>query len=97
MDGFEAREHAAEARFVLEQDRRFRDRMARVRKLGAWASRLIATRPDESARYEDALARLAISEAEDGTIVDRVRDDLEAAGLAMSEGVIGAVLSGDKP
>ena len=93
MDGFKAREHAAEARFAHEQDQQFMNRMKRVRNLAFWASQLMSASAEASLRYEDVLVQLAISKVDDGMIISRVRSDLEEVGIEASQVAVNAVLN----
>lgn len=84
MGGFEARERAAEAFFAHDLEEAFLARIAKIRSLGDWANHAMAASPGNAAHYQDILHRIALCTADDHIIVERVRDDLAAAGVFMT-------------
>jgi hypothetical protein len=81
MEGFEARERAAEAFFAHDLEEEFLTRIARIRSLGDWANQAMAASPGKAAHYQDILHRIALCTGDDRIIVERVREDLAAAGV----------------
>ena len=93
MDGFAAREHAAEAFFVQDFDNQFVTRRRRVEHLGAWAAKAMNVPTDAAKRYRDLLYRIAISSFDDHVLIDRVRGDLAAAGVKVTRQRVGEILN----
>jgi hypothetical protein len=92
MNTFNDREAAAEALYIHETEAAAADRIRRIRQLGHWACKLMQIAPDDEARYLDLLYRLATSKAGDQIIVDRVSDDISAAGVSISKTRVNEVL-----
>jgi len=84
MEGFEARERAAEAFFAHDLEEAFLARISRVRSLGDWANHAMAASPGNAAHYQDILHRIALCTADDRIIIERLRDDLAAAGVFLT-------------
>ena len=93
MDGFAAREHAAEAFFVQDLEDQFVTRRNRVEHLGAWAVQAMNVPTDAAKPYQDLLYRIAISSADDHVLIDRVRGDLAAAGVTVTRQRVGEILN----
>ncbi len=93
MKDFDARERAAEAVFAHGLEEQFRARMTRVKALAAWASRTIGASPEDTVNYQDVLYRIAVATADDRLLVERVRDDLAAAGTSTTVQHVGDVLA----
>ncbi len=84
MSLFESRERAFEAKFVQEEDLRFRACARRNRKLAAWAAERIALGADELAAYEQFILQAGTFYGDQG-VRERLLHDLEKAGKPISE------------
>ncbi len=92
MSAFEEREAAAEARYVHQLEADAADRFKRIRALGQWACGLMEVSSEEEVRYLDLLYRLGLSTQDDLLIVERVRDDIAAAGISISTARVNEML-----
>lgn len=84
MDAFKKREAAAEAHYIHQLEVAAADRFKRIRALGHWACGLTKVSSAEEILYLDLLYRLSVSTHDDRIIVERVRDDIAAAGVSVS-------------
>ncbi|MDP2354695.1 MAG: ATPase inhibitor subunit zeta [Beijerinckiaceae bacterium] len=83
MSLFESRTRAFEAKFVHDEDVRFRARARRNRKLAAWAAERMSLSGDERAAYELFIIQLGVFYGDQG-VRERLLHDLEKAGKPIS-------------
>lgn len=80
---FDARERAAERRFVLEEEARFHARNRRNRLLAVWACERMGLTGPAADGYVAAFTACAVV-ASDETLIARLRGDLAAAGIGVT-------------
>lgn len=85
---FEERERAAEMLFVRGEEARFRLHAQGVRSLAAYAAQVLGTDQRSAEAYGEELMASVIQGTKDDALVDRVRADLEANGVAIDHGVL---------
>ena len=86
MRSFEDREKGFEAEFKRNQDLQFRVTARRNRLFGLWAAgRLGIAAGDEAEAYARAVVDADFEKPGDSDVIEKVRNDLAAKGLEMSE------------
>lgn len=83
MSGLNDREKAFENKFAHDQELRFKAEARRNKLLGLWVAGLIGKEDAEAYAKEVVVADLA--EAGDEDVFRKVRADLDAAGLSISD------------
>lgn len=92
MTTFDERERAFEQMFAHDEEMRFRALARRNKLLGAWACERLGLSDEAAAHYLEAFVRSAVGRQDDAGLIETVRADLAAEGVAASEAEIGAVL-----
>ena len=90
MTTFDRREEAFENLFVHDQEMQFKAESLRNKKLAAWAALLMAKAGQDAAAYEQTIVAFAVEHGGDQAMVERVRQDLDNAGVPASEAQIRA-------
>lgn len=86
MKSFEDRQKGFEAEFKRSQDLQFRVTARRNRLFGLWAaSRLGISVGDEAEAYARTVVDADFEKPGDSDVVEKVRSDLAAKGIEMSE------------
>ena len=85
---FEERERAAEMLFVRTEEARFRVHAQGVQSLAAYAAQVLGVDHFSALAYAEELMASVIQGTKDDALVDRVRADLEANGVAIDHGVL---------
>jgi hypothetical protein len=86
MKSFEDRQKAFEAEFKRSQDLQFRVTARRNRLFGLWAAgRLGIGAGDEAEAYARTVVDADFEKPGDSDVVEKVRSDLAAKGIEMSE------------
>jgi hypothetical protein len=81
MTLFDERERAFENLFVLEEERRFYERVRRNQLFARWAAEQLNLRGVEYRAYIGSLIAGAIRSDPDAVLIDQVRTDLLAGGV----------------
>lgn len=88
MTTFDERADAFEKKFAHDQDLQFKATARRNKMLGQWAAaKLGKTGPDAEA-YAKSVLMADFEEAGDDDVLRKVRGDLQAAGLAVTDAEI---------
>ena len=85
MAQFDDREHAFEARFAHDAERRFKALWQRDKMLGEWAAQLMGRTGDSIESYARDVAKSDLKAPGDADVFRKVRDDLTAAGVEISD------------
>ena len=92
MTSMKDREEGFERKFAMDEELRFKATARRNRMLGMWAAEKLGKTGDEADAYAKEVVIADFQEAGDDDVVRKVRGDLEAAGLAISEQQIRSVM-----
>lgn len=85
MTTFDDREKAYEAKFAHDADLKFKAEARRNNLLGAWAAERMGMSGDEVAAYQKEVRRSDLEEAGDDDVFRKVKGDLEAKGIDISD------------
>ncbi|MBJ3778320.1 DUF1476 domain-containing protein [Acuticoccus mangrovi] len=85
MTQFEDRERAYEARFAHDEELKFKAMARRNRLLGLWAAEKLGRAGDAAEAYAKEVVRADFNEPGDEDVFRKVRGDLGAAGVAVSD------------
>lgn len=85
MTAFEDRERAAEKKFVLEAEEEFKAEARRDKKLAFWAAELMGKNEADAENYVQQLIAADMEEPGDEDVFRKLRDDLKAAGVEMTD------------
>jgi len=85
---FDERENLAEKKFVLAADQEFKAEARRNKKLAQWAAELMGKTGDESDKYVTEVILADMEEAGDDDVFRKLRKDIDASGLELSDVVI---------
>ncbi len=86
MTTFDDRKNAAEKQFALDEDLRFKATARRNKLLGLWAAEQLGKSGEEAAAYAKSVIMADFEEAGDDDVLRKVKGDLGAGGLALSDG-----------
>lgn len=82
---FEDRENHAETAFVMDAAKEFKSEAKRNKMLGEWAAALMGIEGDGVAKYALSVIIADMEEAGDDDVFRKLRKDLDAAGVDMSD------------
>lgn len=85
MTTFDDREKAFEKKFAHDQDLKFKSEARRNNILAAWVAQKLGLSGDDVANYQKEVRRADLAEAGDEDVFRKVRADLDAKGLAVSD------------
>jgi hypothetical protein len=85
MTTFDEREHAYEAKFAHDQELRFKAKVRRDRRFGAWVSAQLGLTGAAAEDYAKELVRSDLAHPDDKAIIERVLGELKAKGVASDE------------
>lgn len=85
MTQFDDRERAFESRFAHDQQLRFKAMARRNRLLGLWAAERMGRSGDDAEAYAKEVVRSDFDEPGDEDVYRKVRADLDAAGVEISD------------
>jgi hypothetical protein len=85
MTTFENRKDAFESKFARDAELRFKATARRNKLLGLWAAEKLGKSGDEADAYAREVIRADMQEAGDDDVLRKVRGDLEAAGVELSD------------
>jgi len=84
MSEFDKREEAFERKFAHDEELRFKATARRNKMLGLWTAQKLGLSGAEAENYAQSIV-LVEFDGGDNAVIDRVRKDLEAKGVAQSE------------
>ncbi|MCC0043084.1 MAG: DUF1476 domain-containing protein [Brucellaceae bacterium] len=85
MASMEDRERGFEAKFAHDEDLKFRAYARRNKLLGLWVADLLGKSGDDAEAYAKEVVAADFEEAGDEDVFRKVRGDLDAAGVALSD------------
>jgi len=85
MTTFDQRKDAFENRFALDEDLKFRAIARRNKQLGLWAAGLLGKSGEDAEAYATDVVAADFEEAGDDDVFRKIRQDLDAAGIAESD------------
>ncbi len=85
MSTFDDRERAYEAKFAHDADLRFKADARRNRLLGEWAAGLLGKEGEDIRSYAMTVVTADFQKAGDEDVFRKIRTDLDAAGVTMSD------------
>ena len=85
MTTFDKREEGFEKKFAHDEELRFKANARRNKLLGLWAAEKLGISGDAANVYAKEVVMADFEEAGDGDVFNKVRKDLEAKGLAVSD------------
>jgi len=84
MEELDRRKKGFEKFYALSDELRFKALSRRNRAVGRWAAEKLGLAGEAAERYVDAFAKPQIEEAEDETLVERLREEFVKAGVDLS-------------
>ena len=93
MTTFDERERAFENRFAHEQDLQFQAIAQRNRAIGLWAAERLGKSGALADAYAASVVATGIAEAGDAIVAQKIRADLVAGGVTVTERDIAARMS----
>ena len=90
MTTFDNREDTFERKFAHDEELRFKANARRNKLLGLWAAEKLGKFGAEADAYAKEVVLADFQEAGEDDVLRKVRGDLEAGGVAVSEGEIRA-------
>ncbi|WP_026379662.1 DUF1476 domain-containing protein [Afifella pfennigii] len=85
MTTFDDRENAYENKFARDEELKFKSMARRNRLLGQWAADKLGKSGEEAEAYAREVVRADFDEPGDEDVFRKVKGDLDAAGIAVSE------------
>ncbi len=93
MAQFDDRRDAYENKFAHDEELRFKANARRNKALGIWAAEQLGRSGPEADAYAKSVVMADFEEAGDGDVLRKVKADLDAAGLDVSESSIRAKMN----
>ena len=84
-DSLEEREKAEEARFKLDEERRFKTEARRNRLVGLWAAERLGITGDEAEAFAKEVVRADFKEPGSDDVLRKVLEAFEERGVAIAE------------
>lgn len=88
MSSFDDRKNASETRFVMDAAKEFKAEARRNKALGHWAAELMGKSEAEAESYAIQVIAADMEEAGDDDVFRKLRNDLTAAGIDISDQAI---------
>jgi hypothetical protein len=85
MGLFDKRERTFEEKFAHDEELRFKATARRNKLLAQWAGELMGLSGEEIAAYREALIRADLTEAGDEDVFRKLRADIDARGVQVSD------------
>lgn len=85
MTTFDKREEGFEKKFALDEELRFKANARRNKMLGTWAAEKLGLAGDEAEAYAKTVVMADFDGPGDDDVFRKVRTDLEAKGLGISD------------
>jgi hypothetical protein len=92
MTTFDRREEAFEKKFALDEELRFKANARRNRLFGAWAAEKLGKTGEDAQAYAKTVVMADFLEAGEEDVFRKVRADLEAGGITLSDDEIRTVM-----
>jgi hypothetical protein len=90
MTTFDERERAFENKFKTDEELRFKVSARRDRLLGLWAAQQMGKSGADADAYASDLVSIDVEKAGDDEVVDKVGNDLRAAGMPVADHTVRA-------
>ena len=90
MAQFDDRREALENKFALDEALRFKATARRNKALGAWVAGQLGHAGPEAEAYAKSVVMADFQEVGDGDVLKKVKDDLDAAGVVVTDAAIRA-------
>src|SRR4051812_12275545 len=88
MTTFDKREEGFEKKFAHDEELRFKANARRNKLLGLWAAEKLGKSGPDADAYAKGVVIAVFQEAGDDDVLRKVRGDLEAGGVAPSDGEV---------
>ncbi|MDX5360501.1 MAG: DUF1476 domain-containing protein [Alphaproteobacteria bacterium] len=85
MSAFNDREKGYESKFAHDEELRFKANARRAKLVGLWAAGLMGKSGDEADAYAKSVVIADFEEAGDEDVFRKLRKDLDAAGVEVSD------------
>src|ERR1700751_3911702 len=85
MTSFDKREEAFEQQFAHDEELKFKATARRNKMLGLWAAERLGLSGAEAENYTRAVVLAEFEQGGDNAVIAKIRNDLEAKGVAQSE------------
>ncbi|HRE60201.1 MAG TPA: DUF1476 domain-containing protein [Micropepsaceae bacterium] len=85
MSGFESRKKGQENKFAHDEEMKFKAQARRNKLLGLWAAEKMGLSGDAADDYAKAVVKADFEEAGDDDVFRKVKGDLAAKGVALSD------------
>jgi hypothetical protein len=85
MTSMKDREEGFERKFAHDEDLKFRATARRNKKLGLWVAEKLGKTGDAAAAYATEVVQADFEEAGDEDVFRKVRSDLDAAGVSVTD------------
>ncbi|WP_336056258.1 DUF1476 domain-containing protein [Nitratireductor sp. CH_MIT9313-5] len=85
MGSMEERERAFENKYVRDEETKFRAMARRNKLLGLWVAEKIGKKDEDAEAYARDVVKADFEEAGDEDVFRKVRADLDAAGVSLSD------------
>lgn len=85
MGSMEERERAFENKYVRDEETKFRAMARRNKLLGLWVAEKIGKKDEEAEAYARDVVKADFEEAGDEDVFRKVRADLDASGVSISD------------
>ena len=92
MTTFDEREKAYERKFAHDEELRFKSTVRRNKLIGLWAAEKLGLSGDDAEAYAKSIVKADFQEPGDADVVRKLRDDLAAKGVVMSDDDLHRVL-----
>jgi hypothetical protein len=93
MSQFDERERAHEKKYELDQEREFRAQARRAKLSGLWAADLMGLSGEAAEGYAKSVVLADLEEAGEEDIFRKIRQDLDAKGIAQTDHQIRAKIT----
>ncbi|HVY87654.1 MAG TPA: DUF1476 domain-containing protein [Hyphomonadaceae bacterium] len=85
MSEFDKRERAAEGKFALDQELRFKANARRNKLLGLWAAELLGKTGEAASTYAATVVKADFEAPGDEDVFRKVRGDFDKAGVQVTD------------
>ena len=85
MSNMKDRENAFENKFAHDEELKFKAEARRNKLLGLWAAELLGKAGDDAETYAKSVVMADFERPGDGDILDKVKEDLAAAKVELSD------------
>ena len=92
MTSFDEREKGFERKFAHDEELRFKSTVRRNKLIGLWAAQKLGLSGDEAEAYAKSIVKADFQEPGDADVLRKLRTDLSAKGIDMSEDDLHRVL-----